>query len=83
MRALLLILDGFTALGAIFGGLLLVSAFGADASAPQQGALAAMAVALVAIPYCFSGMLHRSVVRDRLKEAAGEIDRRTISDASL
>jgi len=38
----------------IFGAVLLLSAFSSAASAPQQAALAAEAVGVVVIPYCFA-----------------------------
>lgn len=40
--------------------LLLLSTFGASASAPQEAAGAAMALALVAIPYCVTATMQRA-----------------------
>jgi hypothetical protein len=56
-----------TFLGGIFGTLIVFSTFLAD-SAPQQGAGAAVAVALVVIPYCMARVIGESQ-KDRLLEA--------------
>ena len=67
MKATVVLLDILTFIGAVIGGLMLFAALtSAEASAPQQGSLAAMAVALVVIPYCLSAMLHRSIMRSLL-----------------
>lgn len=55
-----------TVVGGIVGAVLLALSFMPGNSAIQQGALAATAVALVAIPYCVAGVLHRAMVRKRL-----------------
>lgn len=41
-------------LGSIAGGLLFISGMGQAESAPQEAAIAAMAVALAVIPYCLA-----------------------------
>jgi hypothetical protein len=56
-----------TWIGAIIGAIILLGGLSISASAPQEAAAAAMAVAMVAIPYCVLGMLQR---RQMLKELA-------------
>jgi hypothetical protein len=48
-----------TWIGAAFASLLLLTAFAGGISAPQQAAAAGMAIGLVVIPYCVTGMLQR------------------------
>ena len=69
MRLIQSLLDVLAFLGAVGGGLMLFSAFDPNASAPQQGALAAMAAALAIIPYCLASLNHRAIVRSHLKDA--------------
>jgi hypothetical protein len=66
-RAFLNLLDALASLGAVLGGILIWSAFSStSASAPQQGALAAIGIGFGAIPYFLAGVAHRAFVRDDL-----------------
>jgi len=62
-------LEVVTTLGAIFGVLLLVFAFTAATGAPQEGAAAALAVAVTVIPYCLAAMAARLEMSERQKKS--------------
>ena len=64
---MLRVFEVLTWIGAALGGLMLFGGLSAANGAPQEAAAAAMAVALVVIPYCILGMLQR---RQMLKELA-------------
>lgn len=61
--------DMLTVLGVAVGCVLVYFAFMGGASAPQQGALAALAVAVTVIPYCLSATNHRAHMRRRQTDA--------------
>lgn len=54
-----------TEIGAVIATVMLFMAFAAD-SAPRQGAIAAMALCFVVIPYCVLGAFQRRAVLDRM-----------------
>lgn len=58
-----------TGLGATIATLLLLAALASGMSAPQQGALAAIAIGFVVIPYCVLGMLQRRAMLQRDTQA--------------
>lgn len=58
-----------TGIGAVCAALLLIGAFGSGMSAPQQGAAAAMALGLVVIPYCVTGVLQRRALLSKRVDA--------------
>lgn len=53
------ILFVFSLLGALFGGIMLLSTFFSAESAPQQAAGAAIAIGLAVIPYCLARSLEK------------------------
>lgn len=62
---LLKLFEALTGLGAILALFFLAAAMAAP-YAPAQNAAIAMAIALVAIPYCVAGVLHRREVLRRM-----------------
>lgn len=74
MRAFFYVL---TAFGSLIGGFFLLMAFGSSQSAPQQGALAAIAVAFAVLPYCFARAVERG---DDAKEKQMAADLHTIAE---
>lgn len=56
---MLRVFEILTGIGAVCAAILLFIAFASGMSAPQQGAAAAIAIGLVVVPYCWTGVLQR------------------------
>ena len=60
--------EAITFLGVLLGAFLLFMTFTSASGAPQQAAGAAMAMAVVVIPYCMTAMLQRAELLKKEKD---------------
>jgi hypothetical protein len=66
-EGLIQLVEAIAALGALAGGFFVFTAISGEASAPQQGALAAVGVGFAVVPYCIASIMHRGAIRSAAK----------------
>lgn len=66
--------EAVTFVACLCGALILLGAFAPEAGSPQVAAIAALAIAVGAIPYMLAGIFHRMAVRGMLEKHFAERD---------